>query len=188
MALSTSTSGGYYNFGYTPTASGNQSFRVFFTGVPTGFVNGTATPLSGLTVPGPSFVEGYTPPQAPGNGNPARNATDTQYSTVTSLTVGNSGDVFSQLATGLNAAFTSLAKSTSNAISAVNTNVGNINTQLSSLSSSSAKQSDLTALQTQVTNLNNQVSTLTTIAYAALAVAVVLGLIAILLSRRKPSS
>jgi len=187
VALGTATSGGAYSITYQPTQTGNQSYRVFFSGIPTNYVNGTAGPLQGLGVGGPSLVEGYSPPLAPGNGNPADNITDTQYSTLTNLSVGSYSDLFGSLATALNSAFTGLAQSTSASIATVNSNVQSLGTQLSSLQSSAAKQSDLNSLSTQVSNLNSQVSTLTDVAYAALAVAVVLGLLAIFLSRRKPS-
>jgi ABC-type transport system substrate-binding protein len=191
VALGTATSGGYYDLAYTPTNTGNYSYRVFFTGVPTGYTNGTAGPLAALTVPGPGFVESYVPPNNAKNALPADNITDTQYSSVTTLNIGSTSSLFSQLAQGINNAIGSLAKSTNASISAVNTNVVNLGTSITNLQNSqtgAAKQSDLTALSTQVTNLNNQVSTLTDVAYAALAVAVILGLLAIVLSRRKPSA
>lgn len=197
VALGTATGGGAYNIAYTPLSTGNQSYRIFFSGIPATYNNGSAGPLNlgGLYVGGPSLVESYDFPQVttacsglPSRGSTcAANSTNIQYSSATSLNVGTYTDVFSSLASGINAAFSSLAKSTSNSINAVNTNVGSLSTQLSQLSSSAAKQSDLTALQTQVTNLNNTVNTLTDVAYAALAVAVILGLLAIFLSRRKPS-
>jgi ABC-type transport system substrate-binding protein len=196
VALGTATAGGAYSLSYTPQSTGNQAYRVFFTGVAANYINGTAGPLRALAVPGPSEVESYTAPQASApcahalatrSGTCRANSTDTQLSTVTSLNVGSYSDLFSQLATGLNGAFSGLAKSTQAAVAAVNTNIGTVNSQLTSLQSSSAKQSDLTALSNQVSNLNSQVSTLTTVAYAALAVAVILGLLAIALSRRKPS-
>jgi hypothetical protein len=196
VALGTASAGGAYSLSYTPQNTGNQWYRVFFSGVAANYLNGTAGPLRGLAVPGPSEVESYAPPQsttpcshalATRSGTCAANSTDTQYTTATSLNVGTYSDLFSQLATGLNGAFSGLAKSTQAAVAAVNTNVGTVNTQLTNLQGSAAKQSDLTSLSNQVSTLNSQVSTLTTVAYAALAVAVILGLLAIALSRRKPS-
>ncbi len=196
VALGTATAGGAYSISYSPQSTGNQWYRVFFTAVPVNYNNGTAGPLRGLTVPGPSLVESYTPPLASTpcahglagrRATCAANSTDTQYSSSTSLNVGTYSDLFSQLATGLNGAFNGLKTSTNAAIAALNTNIGTVNTGLNNLQSTSAKQSDLTSLSNQVSTLNSQVSTLTTVAYAALAVAVILGLLAIALSRRKPS-
>ncbi len=50
VAMGTATSGGYYNINYEPTATGSLQYRLFFTGIPVNYVNGTAGPLSGLTV------------------------------------------------------------------------------------------------------------------------------------------
>ncbi len=192
VTLGTATPGGYYNFAYAPTSTGNVSYRAFFTGVPATYVNGTGGPLRGLAVPGPSLVESYAPPQATtpchglaGRSRPcAANSTDIQYSQVTALKVGTVSDLFSQLATGLNNAFNSLASKTTAAINAVNSNAA---TEISQLQSNVPSKTDFNTLSTQVSNLNSQVSTLTTVSYAALAVAVILGLLAIALSRRKPS-
>jgi ABC-type transport system substrate-binding protein len=196
VALGTATAGGGYSISYTPQNTGNQWYRVFFTGVPVTYLNGTAGPLRALAVPGPSEVESYAPPQATHAcahalatraGTCAANSTDTQVTSATSLNVGSYSDVFSQLATGLNGAFNGLKTSTNAAIAALNTNIATVNTGLNNLQGSSAKQSDLTSLSGRIDTLNSQVSTLTTIAYAALAVAVILGLLAIALSRRKSS-
>ncbi len=181
---------------YNPTTTGAQWYRVFFTGIPIQYSDGTLGPLGKDTVPGPGFVESFTFPLAAstspcpafaGTHQCQANSTDIQYSTPTALNVGSQADLFSQLASGINNALSGLASSTQNAISAVNTNVGSLQTSVNNLQSSSAKQSDVAALTAQVNNLNSQVSTLTTVAYAALAVAVILGLLAIVLSRRKPS-
>jgi ABC-type transport system substrate-binding protein len=195
VALGTATSGGAYSIDYTPISTGNQQYRVFFTGVPATNVDGSGGPLRALTVPGPALVESYAPPlaTAPCSGLAGRratcaaNSTNTLYSPVTSLNVGTYGDLFSSLANGINAAFTSLAKSTTRSIGTVNTNVGTLSSQLTSLQGTAAKQSDLNTLSAQVSTLNSQVANLTNVAYAALAVAVILGLLAIFLSRRKPS-
>ncbi len=190
VALGTAGSGGYYDITYTPTATGNLTFRVFYTGIPVNYINGTGGPLSKNTVPGPGYVESYVLPRAvDASGAPLAhcgafagtldcqaNMTNTLYSAPTTLNVGTYQDLFSSLATSLNAAFQSLAQSTTAAVGAVNSNVASLSNQVSG----TAKASD-------VTNLQNQVSTLTSVAYAALAVAVVLGLLAIFLSRRKPS-
>jgi len=200
VALGTATGGGAYSMSYTPASTGNQWYRVFFSGVVSSYVNGTAGPLQqgGLSDVGAALVQSYDFPAAttqcsglPSRGGTcAANSTDIQYGSAQSLSVGTYADVFNQLATGINAGLTSLAKSTGSAVAAVNTNVGTLSSQISALQTaqgSLAKSSDLTALQTTVTNLNNQVNTLTDVAYAALAIAVILGLLAIFLSRRKAS-
>jgi ABC-type transport system substrate-binding protein len=195
VALGTATSGGAYSLSYQPTSSGQQWYRVFFTGIAATYANGTAGPLRTLTVPGPALVESYDFPLATspcgtlaGRGHTcAANMTDTQYSAPTSITAGTYSDLFTSLATGINNALKSLGTQTSASIATVNGNVQTLSNQLSSLSNSAAKATDVTALQNQVSSLNNTVNTLTDVSYAALAVAVILGLLAIALSRRKPS-
>jgi len=200
VALGTATGGGAYSISYTPQSTGSQEFRVFFSGIVSSYVNGSAGPLQrgGLSDVGAALVQSYDFPatthQCSGlpsrGGTCAANSTDTQYGTAQSLNIGTYADVFTQLATGINSGLGSLAKSTNTAIQAVSTNVGTLSSQISALQTaqgSLAKQSDLASLQTTVNTMNSQVSTLTDVAYAALAVAVVLGLLAIFLSRRKSS-
>jgi ABC-type transport system substrate-binding protein len=201
VALGTATGGGAYSISYTPQSTGNQEFRVFFSGIVSTYTSGAAGPLQsgGLSDVGAGLVQSYDFPSTThqcGSSGPSRtsvcaaNSTDIQYSAPTSLNVGTYSDLFSQLATGINNGLTSLAGSTNTAIKTVNTNVGTLSSQISALTAaqaSLAKQTDLAALQTTVSNLNSQVSTLTDVAYAALAVAVILGLLAIFLSRRKAS-
>jgi ABC-type transport system substrate-binding protein len=200
VALGTSTGGGAYSISYTPESTGNQQYRVFFSGIVSTYTSGAAGPLQtgGLSDVGAALVQSYDFPQTTSQctSGPSRthvcatNSTDIQYSAPTSLNVGTYSDLFSQLATGINNGLTSLATGTNNAIKTVNTNVGTLSSQISALTAaqtSLAKQTDLAALQTTVSNLNSQVSTLTDVAYAALAVAVILGLLAIFLSRRKAS-
>lgn len=195
VALGTATSGGAYSITYTPASTGQQMYRVFFSGVAAAYDNGTAGPLRAISVPGPALVESYSPPLAtsPCSGlagahaTCAANSTDIQYSANTAMNVGTYGSLFTSLATGINSALTGLATSTQNSIATVNSNVQTLSNQMTSLSSGTAKASDVTALSAQVSSLNSQVSTLTDVAYAALAVAVILGLLAIALSRKKPS-
>jgi len=197
VALGTATGGGAYSISYTPASTGKQWYRVFFSGVAATYVNGTSGPLDqgGLYASGPAIVESYTFPQSttacsglPSRAAPcATNSTDILYGSPTSLNVGTYNDLFTQLATGINTGLSSLAKSATTSINAVNSNVQGLGSQLTSLQNSAAKASDVTALQATMSSLNSQVSTLTDVAYAALAVAVILGLLAIFLSRRKPS-
>jgi hypothetical protein len=171
VALGSTNAGGYFSISYAPTATGTFEYRVFLTGLPQNTVV-----TDGLN--SPSSVEALVPPQATLR---PLNATDVQYTTPTSLTVGSLGDVINALATSINSGFSSLNSGTQSAIS--------------QLQSSSASKTDLTNLGNQVTSLtsqistlNGQVGTLTSVAYAALAVAIILGLAAIFLSRRKPGA
>ena len=219
VVLGQTTTGGYYTLSYTPTVTGPVSYRVFFTGLSEVFLN----PLA----PGaPALAEAYVPPLAPGSGLPVSNSTATQYSAVSSYSIGTLSDVVNALTTSISSALTnsasitnantnnglctleqSLATSINSALSTLSSqNTANANTlkasitglgnstnaAIQTLSGQSASKADLTALTnnvgtltTQVNSLNNQISTLQTVAYVALGVAVVLGLIAIGLSMRK---
>ena len=109
----------------------------------------------------------------------AQNATSTTVlpdnSFDTSVTVPVQGAVVSQLSLG-----------------SLNYDVGSLSSTLATLQgtlgqvqSADAKQSDLSSLSDTVSSLKGQISTLTTVSYAALVVAVVLGLVAIALAMRK---
>lgn len=201
IQLTSTTTGGYYTISFTPSSSGQQWYRVFFTGVPW-------TYLSGLGIAAPQLAEAYEPPGTTTSHLAAANTTDTQYSAVTNLNVGSYGDVLNGIASALNQALTSLSASqaasvnnglcnlqkalTNSTNAAIAQLSANTNSAIQSLQSTSAKSSDLTSLQNSVNTLSgnvntltSQVNTLTDIAYAALAVAVILGLAAIFLSRRK---
>jgi len=111
------------------------------------------------------------------------------------------------LATSINGALATLAsQNTANANSlkasinglgnSTNTALGKLsnqtNTAITGLQSNSASKTDVSSLSTnigslttQVSNLNSQISTLSNVAYAAIGIAVVLGLVAIGLSFRK---
>ena len=197
VALTLTTDGGYYNFGYTPTATGNQWYQVEFTGVP-------PAKITSVGVGFPSLPLGYIPPAAPGNGNPVDNITDTAFSQVTAVSVGSLTSVFSALTTSINNGLTTVQSNIANSINQAlctfgtqtNTALSSLRnstqTALTNLQGSSASKTDLQSAQTtlggQITTVNNNVSTLTDVSYAALAVAIVLGLIAIALSMRKPKA
>jgi ABC-type transport system substrate-binding protein len=92
-------------------------------------------------------------------------------------------------ANSLNTAITGLGSSTNTALGKL---TDSTNTAISGLQANSASKSDVTSLTnsvgsltTQVSSLNSQISTLSTVAYAAIGIAVVLGLVAIGLSVRK---
>jgi ABC-type transport system substrate-binding protein len=199
VALGTATGGGAYSISYTPQSTGSQEYRVFFSGIVSSYTSGAAGPLQagGLADVGAGLVQSYDFPATThqcGSSGPSRtsvcaaNSTDIQYGTVQSLNVGTYSDLFSALATGLNAALAKLASSTNTAIGTVNTNVGTLSSQLTALTGSTGTTaSNVATMQSSINSLNSQVSTLTDVAYAALAIAVILGLLAIFLSRRKPS-
>ncbi|MDV3293540.1 MAG: ABC transporter substrate-binding protein [Nitrososphaerales archaeon] len=198
VALTTTTDGGYYNLVYTPTVTGKIWYQVQFTGVP------LSGPIGTVTVSSPSLPLGYIPPAAPSNGNPVRNITASQFSQITPLNVGSLGDVFTALTTSINNGLASVSSSTAASINAALCTFGtqtngalsslknSTQTALNGLQSSSASKTDLqnaqTTLGNQITTVNNSVSSLSTVSYAALAVAIVLGLIAIALSMRKPKA
>ena len=170
VALSTTTSGGYYSLTYAPTVTGTVEYRVFFSGLP-------VTTMFGDSLSTPQDIESLVPPQATLR---PLNVTDTQYTSAQSITVGTLSSMMQSLITSINKGFSNLTSSTS--------------AQLQALQTSSAKASDLAALTTsvnslssQVSSLNSSLSTTTDVAYVAIAVAIILGLAAIALSRRKPA-
>jgi hypothetical protein len=174
--------GSFYAFNYQPAVTGNVWYRVFWTGVPWPVVQARSISSAGR-------VESLVPPQTATNGIAPQNTTNTQFSITYKYKIGTLNDLVTGIAKSINQATAnglcslnhSLANSTSTALATLQTNVQTaIQKAVSDLQGSSAKASD-------VTTLSNQVSTLTNIAYAALAVAIVLGLAAILLARRKPS-
>ena len=197
VALSLTTDGGYYNFAYTPSATGNQWYQVEFTGVP-------PAALTAVGVGSPSLPLGYIPPLAPANGDPVDNITDTQFSSVTAVSVGSLSDVFGALTSSVNNGLSTVQSNIANSINqalctfgtqtngALSSLRNSTQTALTNLQTSSASKTDLQNAQTtlggQITKVNNSVSTLTDVSYAALAVAIVLGLIAIALSMRKPKA
>jgi hypothetical protein len=230
VVLGATTTGGYYSLSYSPSITGTVSYRVFFTGLPETFL----TPLGPSS---PALPEAYVPPLAPADALPVSNTTATQYSAISTYTIGSLADVVAAITSSVNTAVTSsaaitnaninnglctletsLATSINGALSTLatqntvnanalktslnglgnstNTALGKLsnqtNTALSGLQTNSASKSDVTSLSnnvgsltTQVSNLNSQISTLSTVAYAAIGIAVVLGLVAIGLSVRK---
>ena len=163
VALGSTNAGGLFSVSYAPTASGSQEYRVFFTGLPENTVMG-----DGLN--SPSQVESLVPPLAT---TKPLNVTDTQYTSATTLSVGSLGSLLTQLESSINAGFSSLTNSTSAKISSLTTTVNGLSTNVNSLSS-------------QISTLNSNLNTTTDVAYAAVAVAIILGIAAIVLARRKP--
>jgi ABC-type transport system substrate-binding protein len=181
VAFAETNEGAYYSFSYQPAVTGTVEYRVFFTGVPWPVIQDRSISAAGR-------VESLVPPQTATNGLTNQNITNTQYSDVQTYKIGTLADVVSSIVTAVNQLNAnslcnldkSLSSSTTSAISTLNSNIQTALNTLNSGLANSAKQSD-------VNTLNSNVATLTDVAYAALAVAVILGLVAIFLARRKPS-
>jgi ABC-type transport system substrate-binding protein len=193
VAFAQTNEGTYYSFTYQPTFTGTVQYRVFYTGIPWSIIQARSISSAGR-------VESLVPPQANlnktsgqplgppnGNGLAPQNITDTQYTLVQTYKVGTLSDVVSGITSAVNTvngnALCTLDKSISNSTSSALTTLNNnIQQALTTLGGNSAKSSDVAAI-------NSQLTTLTDIAYAALAVAVILGLAAIALAsrKRKPS-
>ena len=173
-----------YTVSYPPTATGSLSFRILFTGIGANYV--TATTLNNASLIQQQLFTDFGG-KAPSVGR-AANSTTPQYGPVTQLTVGTLGDVVNAVVQAQSAQLQSAANQLTTSL---NTLQSNTQDGLNSLQTSAAKATDLsnlqTSLNTQISTLNGNVSNLTNVAYAALAVAVVLGLLAIGLSFRKRS-
>jgi hypothetical protein len=173
VALGSTNAGGYFDLNYAPPATGSFEYRIFLTGLPESLVTSDG-------INSPASAELLVPPLFNPKLGPPLNVTDTQYSAKQSLTVGSLTNLIQALENGINTGFKDETGNTTNAIN--------------SLSATTAKASDLTALSASVNTLTNTVNTLnsnlsttTDVAYVAIAVAIILGIAAIALSRRKPS-
>ncbi|MDA4124619.1 MAG: ABC transporter substrate-binding protein [Thaumarchaeota archaeon] len=183
VLLTAATNAGYYTFTYTPTVSGQVWYRAFFTGIPSN------NALAGTGATSPAAAEAYTAPQAPSNGEALLNVTDTRYSAVTAITVGSLSQVIASALSSLSAtdavavynAACGVAASTTSSINGLATST---NSAITALQTSAASKTDL---QAAVNTINGNINNVSYIAYAALAVAIILGLIAIFMGRRKPS-
>ena len=176
LLWTSTTSGGYYLFTYTPTQTGTFYYRVFFTGIPMTTVNRDA-------INNPQTLYSFLIAGAPQNDQP------TAYSAVSAYNIGSLPSTFNSLATSISTALSNLAKSTSTALGTVTSEIAAANTAISTANTNiGTANTNIGSVQTSVNNVNSQVSTLTTVAYAALGVAIVLGLLAIALSLRKRGS
>ncbi len=165
VALGATNAGGYYSMNYMPIGvSGNVQYRVFFTGLPENLVmrDGLASASS---------VEALVPPLATQR---PLNVTDTAYTQVVTYNIGTLASVFQALTTNINAGFTSQTNNVNSKFQAVGTQITGVSNDVSGLSG-------------QISSLNSNVSNATNIAYVAIAVAIILGIAAIALSRRKPA-
>ena len=157
VALGATTTAGAFTFSYQTTQVGNVTYRVFFTGLPETFVQS-----GGFT--SPAEVEAQVPPL--NNVVPA-NVTDTQLTQPVTYNIGTLSNLVSAMTSAVNTGLTKLQTSVSGQVSTLNTNVNN--------------------LSGQINTLNSNLTTTTDIAYVAIAVAIILGIAAIALSRRKPA-
>jgi len=165
VALGSTNAGGLFSMSYAPTTAGAQEYRVFLTGLPENTVMADG-------INNPAQAEALVPPLATLK---PLNATDTQYTPPTSITVGSLGTLLTQLTSSINAGFSSLTNSTNAKISGLTTTVNGLSSNVNSLSG-------------QVSTLNSNLTTTTDIAYVAIAVAIILGITAIVLARRKPAA
>jgi hypothetical protein len=185
LLWTTTSTGGYYQFTYTPPSTGTYYYRVWFTGLPVTTVNTNA-------VSGPTTLYRLA---TPGGGN--QQVVPSQYSAVAEYNIGSLSTSLQGLATSISSAMSGLAASTTSGLNAVQSSLANefstsvtpLTTDYTSLQSSlNTANSNVASLTTSVNNLKSQVSTLTDVAYAAIALAIILGLVAIFLALRKPSS
>jgi ABC-type transport system substrate-binding protein len=184
--LWTSTStGGYYDFSYTPTQTGTVYYRVWFTGLPMTTVNANAA----------TSAQTLINLATPGGGN--QQVAPSQYSAVASYNIGSLSTALNGLASSINNALTGLASSTTKGLTTLQSGLSSqitqsftpLSTDYTALQSSlTTANNNISSLQSSVNTLNSQVSTLSYIAYAAIALAIILGLVAIFMARRKPSS
>jgi ABC-type transport system substrate-binding protein len=164
VALGSTNAGGYFTMDYQPAASGNFEYRVFFTGLPE-----TTVQTTGLA--SASSVESLVPPLATLK---PLNVTDIQYSVPVSYNIGSLSDLMSAMTSAVNTGLSKLSNSTASSLNGVTTQMGTLNTNVNGLTS-------------QINTLNSNLSTTTDIAYVAIAVAIILGIAAITISRRKPA-
>jgi ABC-type transport system substrate-binding protein len=159
---------GAYTISYTPTVTGSVQYRTLFTGIPATYVA-----LTGLG--NASLIQAQLRTDFGGSVAktlPPSNVTQPAYGPTTTLTVGSLADVVNALLTSLS----NLQQSTQSALANAATK-----SELNTLSG------QVSSVNTQVNNVSGQLAALTNVAYAALAVAVILGLIAIALAMRKRS-
>ncbi|MDG6909928.1 MAG: hypothetical protein JRN08_06130, partial [Nitrososphaerota archaeon] len=144
--------------------TGNVTYRVFFTGLP-------ETTVQQTSLSSPAAVEGLVPPLATLK---PLNVTDTQYTPTTSYDIGTLSSLIQAVTNAVNTGLSNLGSTETSNMNGVSAQVSTVNNNVNSLS-------------TQISNLNSTLSTTSDVAYAAIAVAIILGIAAIALSRRKPA-
>jgi ABC-type transport system substrate-binding protein len=182
VLLAQTNSGGGFYIPYTVSAPGTYGFRVFLTGIPWTYVinNGISDPgkleqLYQLTSSRRQFLNTTSPAYTPVSYYKVGTLSDVVSALSTAITTG-----LQQLSSGLTSNLNTVQNNLATQINKLGSNLTTLSNQVSTIQANSASKSDLN-------NLSSQVSTLTTVAYAALAVAIVLGLLAIALSRRRHS-
>ena len=173
------TSAGYFSMTYTPTVSGALEYRLFYTGV-----NSTYAQAHGIG--SPSALSAVVYPIIPASeSSDWKNSSDISYGSVSTVQIGTLAGVLSQLASG--SQLQSLASQLSSQLSGVSSSISTLQSgQQTANGQISTLQSSMSSVQSSLSSVSSQLGTLSSVAYAALAVAIVLGLIAIALSRRKP--
>lgn len=198
----TSPGTGTYTLSYVPhDVSGSVQYKVLFTGIPAAYVAVTGLNDPTLII---GNLRGDFGGQVPKNRSPA-NVTQPAYGPTSTITVGTLADVIGaitqavnngllvtngnikNLAGGINDRLSSLQQSISNLQSGTQDALNHVQAGAASKGDVSNVQASVNSVSSQLSTLSNQVSSLTSVAYAAIGIAVVLGLIAIALSMRKRS-
>ena len=165
VALGSTNAGGAFSINYMPSGvTGNVEYRVFFTGLPQATVTTDALGSA-------SAVESLVPPLATTR---PLNVTDVAYGPTVTYNIGTLASVFTALTSNINAGFANQTTNVNTKLSQVGSQINDMNTNVNGLSG-------------QISTLNSNLSTTTDIAYVAIAVAIILGIAAIALSRRKPA-
>lgn len=203
VAYSLTTPGtGTYTISYVPhDVSGSVQYQVLFTGIPANYLAVTGLNEASL-IQAQLFTDfgGL----APSVGR-AANVTQPAYGPTSTITVGTLADVIGaitqavndgllvtngnikNLAGGINDRLSSLQQSISNLQSGTQDALNQVQSGAASKGDVSNVQASVNSVSSQLSALSSQVSSLTNVAYAAIGIAVVLGLIAIALAMRKRS-
>lgn len=171
IVLGTTTSAGYYSLTYTPRATGDVWYRVFFTGIP------TTSNLGDTGASNPSAAEAYVLPQAAHNGESTLNTTDTRYSPVTKLKIESLTVMLTNsIQAGLDNALCSWSNATNSSLQkfVVETNFAMANYQPISNGT----------IQNALNPFGARIANTPYIAYVAIIVSVVLSSTAIIIARR----
>ncbi len=182
VLLAQTNSGGGYYIPFAVSSPGTYGFRVYLTGIPWNYVisNGITDPakleqLQNLTSRFHQFL----------------NTTSPAYSPVAYYKVGTLGDVVSALSNAVTSGLQQLGNQLTTSLNTVQNNVvtqlNKLGSNLTALSNTISTVQANSASKSDLNSLSSQVGTLTAVSYTALAVAIILGLLAIALSRRRPS-
>ncbi len=193
---------GTYSLSYVPRdVSGTVQYKVLFTGIPANYIAVTGLNNPVLIIGNLRADFGGAVPK---NRSPA-NVTQPAYGATSTLVIGTLADVVAALTQAVNNGLLvtngnikNLAGGISDRLSTLQQSISGLQTgtqnALNQVQAGAASKGDVSNVQnsvnsvsSQLSTLSGQVSSLTNVAYAAIAIAVVLGLIAIALSMRKRS-